>query len=902
MQLPPVVRSPLNIQAAPGWELVSIKHFTLFSLTKIFFMQKQFYSVRSFFISLLLSIGIGVTVNGQTVEVSRENLTTGSDGANASAGDIMQYRITTSNGTPSNITSSTIYGNIPAGTLYVAGSTIVNGVAVSDVNGKMPFGSGGLINSPTAAPGVVAPNTAVVIEYNVQVGTNGGNFTNDATLKGTSTSGTVLVKSNTVSTAVDPDLTCTTIYQSTSSTSTQGGGLYPYRYIKSVITTTGVGGSNLFTPNSLCYNAVTGASIAAGAALTDGEAIAYDPASRRLYVINGTTNSPTQELCYIDVNTGKGYKFVGYPLETNTTTGYNIDRMAFCSDGYGYALTANAQDLIRFSIDPSTNLPVISRLGLLVNDANNGTSNDVLAETGGDLFSDGSGKLYLIPNSGKLYMINPATRIATYLGTIGGARPTSGVNAVATDMAGNVYIGGAFTNVYKVNLATMISESLNSTASNVWKTGDYASCSFPILAPTLKATKTYTNLNGAGTVRSGDPIEYTIEVTNTGNLSAALVKLYDAIPANSIYIANSTTMNGVAVTDIGGAMPFSVTGGQFINTSVEPAGIVKPTEANKVVIKFRVITDEYKNICNQSTITFTDADGDTKYVFSDDPAQSGAVDPTCFYSAEPLIAMKADKTYENISAAERYLKEVLTGDEVEYTIVVTNTGLINAPGVKLYDAIPPNSYYVPGTTTMNGVAVADVSGAMPFSVSGGASINSSGESEGVVTPGDANKVVIKFKVVSTGRYVWVCNQAHVIFTDAIGNSKIVDSDDPNQSGTQETCFYSYGTVDQGRIAVNGTTNETQANTVQPDLITSVQVRPNPFINDLNLQVQLPTAETIQVRLIDFYGRTVYATSRNVGAGVNSLNVDVPAGLSRGIYVLEVLAGNNRLLSKKLIKQ
>ena len=86
------------------------------------------------------------------------------------------------------------------------------------------------------------------------------------------------------------------------------------------------------------------------------------------------------------------------------------------ADGYGYALTSNCRDLIRFYIDSSTNLPVISRLGALINNVANGSYN-ILSEVGGDIFADGSGKLYLIANSGRTYSIDPATRIATYTGT-----------------------------------------------------------------------------------------------------------------------------------------------------------------------------------------------------------------------------------------------------------------------------------------------------------------------------------------------------------------------------------------------------------------------------------------------------------------------------------------------------
>jgi hypothetical protein len=48
---------------------------------------------------------------------------------------------------------------IPANTTYVAGSTTLNGAPVSDVAGVMPYVSGGPINSPSAAAGVINPGS-----------------------------------------------------------------------------------------------------------------------------------------------------------------------------------------------------------------------------------------------------------------------------------------------------------------------------------------------------------------------------------------------------------------------------------------------------------------------------------------------------------------------------------------------------------------------------------------------------------------------------------------------------------------------------------------------------------------------------------------------------------------------
>jgi uncharacterized repeat protein (TIGR01451 family) len=311
--------------------------------------------------------------------------------------------------------------------------------------------------------------------------------------------------------------------------------------------------------------------------------------------------------------------------------------MSFCSDGFGYAITTNGMDLIRFSINPSTGLPVIVALGPLLNDINNG-SYDILSESGGDIFGDGSGNLYMVVNTSRLYKINPNTRVSTFLGSVSPSPGTS--NSIAVDAAGNVYIGGAYQNVYNVNLASMASASITGgSTSNVWTSGDYTSCGFPVLAPALIANKTFHNTNGLPDIVGGDTVEYVIEVTNTGNLNAAGVKLYDGIPVSTTYIPNSAKMNGSPVADVGGVMPFAVSGGRLINTTGEAAGIIKPGAGYKVTVSFRAKTNPDSYVCNQSRITLFDMNGNTIFINSNDPSQgSGTQNPTCFYSNGILAA------------------------------------------------------------------------------------------------------------------------------------------------------------------------------------------------------------------------------------------------------------------------
>lgn len=590
-------------------------------------------------ILLLLLWGMAEKSQAQSVDLSKSvaNITTSGNGTSAAEGHVLEYTIIVKNLSALNLAGSRLYDNIPAGCAYVAGTTTLNGVAVADVSGRMPFAnSGELINSPGAGAGVLTPNVAATIRFRVRITANGGNVSNFAMLECTNQGLAVTQSSNTVFTNLAPDPLCTIVYQSTAETTDgfpQSPSNKPYRFIKTLNTTDGTAGPMIYNGvNGPCYNALTGAALANGSVLTYASALAYDKNSNRIYFVNNYSNVP-QDLCYIDLNASPvcARRFVGYPLETTLGSGWNINRMSFCSDGFGYAITQNGRDIIRFSIDPFTGAPIIERLGALIDDVNNGSFN-VLNETGGDIFGDGSGNLYLIANSSNLYKINPNTRIATFLGSVNPFPGTS--NSMAVDPAGNVYIGGAYRNVFNVNLASMAGASMvTDSLNNVWNNGDYTSCGFPVLAPVLVANKTYRNINGQSFVIGGDTVEYVIEVMNTGNLNAAGVKLYDGIPATTDYIPGSTRLNGIPVADVGGAMPFSVAGGRLISSAGQANGIIRPGDAHKVVMTFRVKTAPNTYVCNQSKVMLFDMNGNTIFINTNDPTQpGGGLHPTCFYA------------------------------------------------------------------------------------------------------------------------------------------------------------------------------------------------------------------------------------------------------------------------------
>jgi len=154
----------------------------------------------------------------------------------------------------------------------------------------------------------------------------------------------------------------------------------------------------------------------------------------------------------------------------------NITRMTIGADGNGYALTNDGNHLIRFTTGSKT---IISDLGNLVDaESNNGTSvHNKCSSWGGDIIADAFGNLYLFSASRTVFVIDPATRIATFKGTVSNLSPSYTVNGAAVINDNNVIISSAntFEGFYSVNMKDLSATKLN-TKGQVYNASDLASC------------------------------------------------------------------------------------------------------------------------------------------------------------------------------------------------------------------------------------------------------------------------------------------------------------------------------------------------------------------------------------------------------------------------------------------
>jgi Secretion system C-terminal sorting domain len=129
-----------------------------------------------------------------------------------------------------------------------------------------------------------------------------------------------------------------------------------------------------------------------------------------------------------------------------------LSRMVIAADGYGYALTNDANHLIRFSTGRKA---TVEDLGALIDaESNKGISiHNKCTSWGGDMLADAFGKLVVISANHSVYTIDTRSKVATFTGTITGLSANYTTNGAVVDNDGNIIVSSAnvFDGLYKVN-------------------------------------------------------------------------------------------------------------------------------------------------------------------------------------------------------------------------------------------------------------------------------------------------------------------------------------------------------------------------------------------------------------------------------------------------------------------
>jgi hypothetical protein len=75
---------------------------------------------------------------------------------------------------------------------------------------------------------------------------------------------------------------------------------------------------------------------------------------------------------------------------------------------------------------------------------------------------------------------------------------------------------------------------------------------------------------------------------------------------------------------------------------------------------------------------------------------------------------------------------------------------------------------------------------------------------------------------------------------------------------------------------------------------------NPFNHSISFNMTVPADNNIQLCLFDTYGRRLMSCHQTAYKGINHIEMNEPAGLQTGMYVLQVLYGD-QMITRQLIK-
>ena len=318
-------------------------------------------------------------------------------------------------------------------------------------------------------------------------------------------------------------------------------------------------------------------------------------------------------------------------------------------------------------------------------------------------------------------------------------------------------------------------------------------------APLFEVLKTSEDITAdPAELMPGDTLRYTITVKNIGSENAVNSILRDQVPANTTYVAGSTTLNGIVFADItAGSLPLQ--NGILINAPEDTTPGAMRADAtasttNVATITFDVVISN--NVVEGAVISnqaFFNADGAGSGLMpetlSDDPATATIDDPTQnVIGNQPLL--DAIKTV-SIVVDNGSPGSLDPGDVLRYSITINNIGANEATGVIFTDAVPANTTYVADSVTLNGLPVAQPdAGVSPLIA--GIDVNSSDltpalptAGNGIISAGASAVITFDVKVdaaVAVGTVI--SNQGSVVSNEL--PIELTDADGIDSNGDQPT--------------------------------------------------------------------------------------------------------------------
>jgi len=240
-----------------------------------------------------------------------------------------------------------------------------------------------------------------------------------------------------------------------------------------------------------------------------------------------------------------------------------------------------------------------------------------------------------------------------------------------------------------------------------------------VALPQLGFEKTVANLttgeSPATSATPGDTLRYRIRVENLAAVPVADFAVTDDLDRlNAPPVFEPGTLALVSVPAGADTSGTRSAGGAASTGVLDVRGLGLANPGDSLLIEFDVtlagVLPNGTIATNQSQLL---VDGAT-ILYSDDPLVNGPADPLVSGDEDatrlPIVSAPTFRTLKISTDLTGDPDTLLAGETLRYTISVENIGSEDATDAMLRDAIPVNTTYVAGSTTLNGASVPDSAG------------------------------------------------------------------------------------------------------------------------------------------------------------------------------------------------